>query len=317
MSNVIPIRESDDQALTRAAIAFVATGDFTESTRAKYTGTLDKLIDDTDGDLPVSKLTFTGLEKHLRSRYGHAAPATYNRHLATIGSFLSWCVDHELAATNPAERIKRRKPRTTTEAEKQARPIPWSEIDALIRDTSIPIRDRCYWAMLYDTAARADEILSLNVEDLDLANKEAIVRAKGGNAETIYWSSLTARLLPRVLNKPVLRGGKRASGPLFLTSRRPPATRVPATVDLCPATGHARLSYRRAEEIFVKNSRGKTLHQLRHAALTHLAEKGEDMATLKAKSRHKSLRSLERYVNPGHQALRELTDRNDPNRRRK
>jgi integrase len=37
-------------------------------------------------------------------------------------------------------------------------------------------------------------------------------------------------------------------------------------------TGHARLSYRRAEEIFRAASGGWTLHQLRHSAITHLAE---------------------------------------------
>jgi hypothetical protein len=37
---------------------------------------------------------------------------------------------------------------------------------------------------------------------------------------------------------------------------------------------------------------------------------------LKAKSRHRSLRSLERYVNPGPDAVRTLTNRHDPNRRR-
>ena len=34
--------------------------------------------------------------------------------------------------------------------------------------------------MLYETAARASEILALNVEDLDLEQRQASIRSKGG-----------------------------------------------------------------------------------------------------------------------------------------
>jgi integrase len=45
-------------------------------------------------------------------------------------------------------------------------------------------------------------------------------------------------------------------------------------------------------------SGGRTLHKLRHSRLTHLAEAGENVAMIRAESRHRSLWSLERYVNP-------------------
>ena len=80
-----------------------------------------------------------------------------------------------------------------------------------------------------------------------------------------------------------------------------------AKVDLDPTSGHARLSYRRAAEVFTKASDGWTLHQLRHSALTHLAEDGVDVALLRAKSRHASLRSLERYVRPSEASVAKLT----------
>jgi hypothetical protein len=46
-----------------------------------------------------------------------------------------------------------------------------------------------------------------------------------------------------------------------------------------------------------------------------LAEAGEDVTLIKAKSCHRSLRSLERYVNPSNDAVARLTDRHGPNRR--
>ena len=56
--------------------------------------------------------------------------------------------------------------------------------------------------MLYETAARASEILALNVEDLDLEQRRAAVRSKGGDTEFVYWDTGTAHLLPRLLRLP-------------------------------------------------------------------------------------------------------------------
>lgn len=89
-----------------------------------------------------------------------------------------------------------------------------------------------------------------------------------------------------------------------------------ALTDLDPATGHARLSYRRAAEIFTAASGGKTLHQLRHSAITHLSEDGVPLVLLMAKSRHVNLRTLQRYAKPGVEAVARLTAEHDPARRR-
>ena len=59
-------------------------------------------------------------------------------------------------------------------------------------------------------------------------------------------------------------------------------------------TGRGRLSSRQAEALFSAAFGGWTLHQLRHSALTHLAEANVALPLLMAKSRHVSLRSLQR-----------------------
>lgn len=106
--------------------------------------------------------------------------------------------------------------------------------------------------------------------------KRGKITAKGGATEWIHWQSGTAQLLPPLT-------ARRTRGPLFLTDRKAPAGTP--TLDVCPETGRARLSYRRAEEIFEENTRllanplaspddiedldGWTLHRLRHSVLTH------------------------------------------------
>lgn len=54
------------------------------------------------------------------------------------------------------------------------------------------------------------------------------------------------------------------------------------------------------------------LHQLRHSQLTHEAENGTNTPTLLARSRHASVRSLERYARPGVDAIARHVAVNDP-----
>ena len=86
-------------------------------------------------------------------------------------------------------------------------------MEPLLTREDISLRERTLWRMLYETAARSAEMLGLDVEDLDLPNRRARVRRKGGVIDVIVWQTGTARLLPRLLKG-------RKSGPVFVTERR-------------------------------------------------------------------------------------------------
>lgn len=174
----------------------------------------------------------------------------------------------------------------------------------------IPLRERLLWRMLYETASRATAVLELNVEDCDFDNRRAIVTIKGGATVWIVWGRGTALLLPRYL-----RG--RESGPLFCSERRPGPARRTATSgrDRCPETGRTRLGYDRARTL-IKHHTGLSLHQLRHSAATHLGEAGEDSSVIMAKTHHRSIRTVARYVKPGLAAVTKATERLDLPRRR-
>jgi len=102
---------------------------------------------------------------------------------------------------------------------------------------------------------------------------------------------------------------------VFLTERR---ARLPlAAADLDPTSGQARLSYRRAAELFDEYTGGWTLHQLRHSALTHAAEAGANTSTLLAYSGHTSVASLARYARVSPEALARWQTSRDPATRRR
>jgi integrase/recombinase XerD len=224
--------------------------------------------------------------------------------VATLRSFSAFCGRRGWLQGSVADGLERRR-----EPADRTKAIPYAQLDRLWRRDDVAVREKALWRLLYETAARAQEVLSLNVEDIDLDNKRARVRSKGGDIEWLHLQTGSARLLPRLI-------AGRPRGPLFLADRRPAPARMPAAADLCPYTGRARLSYRRAEELFCAASGGWTLHQLRHSALTHLAEADVGLPLLMAKSRHASLRSLQRYARPGPEAVAKLTADHDPERRR-
>jgi integrase len=201
---------------------------------------------------------------------------------------------------------RRREPTNATRA------LPRAAIERALSRRDVPLREKTLWRLLYETAARASEVLALNIDDLDLDldldARRAPIRSKGGDTEWIHWGSGTAHLLPRLL-----RG--REAGPVFVSERRPGPTRRPSARDLCLTTGRARLGYDRARVLFTRHA-GWELHQLRHSAATHLGEQGVVLQLIMAKTRHSNPRTAMRYVRPGAEAVAEVTALLEPPRRR-
>jgi integrase len=192
-------------------------------------------------------------------RHRAAGPATWNRELATLRAAVGWWRRRGWLNVDPTGDLERHR-----EQVDRTRALTRGQLERLFARRDLALRERTLWRLLYETAVRANELLALDVEDLDLANRRARVHSKGGAVEWVFWQTGSAQLLPRLL-------AGRTSGPVFLGNRRP--TRPVASLDLDETSGRARLSYRRAAELFHAET-GWTLHQLRHSALTHAAEDG-------------------------------------------
>ena len=298
-------REQPVRTIGAAVDAFLARPDLAVSSRRSYAQTLNRLASDLGVASALATLDAGALDNAVQGAWGGCAPATWNRHVATARSFVAFCRRRGWLAADVAVGVDRRR-----EPAGRTRAIPYPQLERLWRRSDVAVREKALWRLLYETAARASEVLSLDVGDVDLENRRAVVRSKGGDLELLHFQTGSARLLPRLI-------AARTAGPVFLTDRRPAPGRAPATMDVCAVTGHARLSYRRAEEIFRAASDGWTLHQLRHSAITHLAEGNVGLALLMAKSRHTSLRSLQRYARPSADAVAALTAAHDRDRRRR
>ena len=272
------------------------------NTRRAYSGVLDRLGERLGAGRRLDQLGGHELVTALDDLWGGAAAATWNQRRSAVGSWLAWCAKNGYPAPAMPDAAERR-----PEAADETRAIDRAAIERLLTRRDVPLREKTLWRMLYETAARAGEILALDVPDLDLDARRAVIVSKGGAVEYVYWATGTAHLLPRLLQG-------RSAGPVFLSQRRPGPARRPATKDLCPETGRARLGYDRARVLLDRytssgpEAPGWDLHQLRHSAATHLGEANVGLQLIMAKTRHRNPRTAMRYVRPGGVAVAEVTE---------
>ncbi|GAB2745940.1 site-specific integrase [Salinifilum aidingensis] len=256
-----------------------------EQTIRSYTTALGRLVDDQQ---PVHRLDAQVVQHRFRQQWGQASASTWNARRAALRAFSDFLREQGWSTGDLAAGIDRASlPRAQDRSRRRG------DIERLLSDQRHALRDRVLWRLLYDTAARAEEILALNVDDLDLRNRQATTTRKGGVVDRVTWSPSTARALARLL-------GTRRRGPVFLTHRRAKGTAHGAVADhdLDPDTERGRLGYDAALKTFKAATGGWTLHDLRHSALTHGAEDGLAVTTLMVKSGHQDVRTLARYARP-------------------
>ncbi|GAA4976406.1 integrase [Nonomuraea thailandensis] len=304
--------------LADAADEFLATHRVANpNTHRAYASAVDRTIAALGGrDRLLADVADAEIGDALTLLWGGCAPATWNRNRAAVSSWLTWCQAKKnwVAPSVPAAAERRRENVDHTKA------VSKTTIERLLSRRDLPLREKTLYRMLYETAARAAEILSLNVEDLDLENRRAPLRSKGGDVEWVYWDAGTARLLPRLLRLPDGHAGAhpdgpvRTRGPLFLAERKPVPARRPGPEHICPLTGRPRLGYNRVR-VLMERYLGLDPHQLRHSAATHLGEQKVPLQLIMAKTRHKNPRTAMRYTRPGAEAVAEITGILAPPRR--
>ena len=106
-------------------------------------------------------------------RWAAASAATWNRNLACLRSACAyWRVEHWITGDPTAGLPRAKLPPNRTRARSR------TAIADLLARPKIALRERTLWALLYESAARAQEVLLLDVTDLDRPN-----RSRGGTPQ--------------------------------------------------------------------------------------------------------------------------------------
>lgn len=160
-------------------------------------------------------------------------------------------------------------------------------------------RDCAILEMLYSTGVRVAELVSVNLDDLDLqrqmlkvsgkGNKERLVPVGGPAIEAVNeWLLIRAELIIHCKK----RGKKAAEDALFLNNRGGRLT----------TRSVERLVKMYAERIGLSGQ--VTPHCLRHSFATHLIEMGADLRSVQELLGHSSLSTTQRYT---HLTLEHMT----------
>ena len=148
----------------------------------------------------------------MREKYG-IKMSTMQTRLHYLSSFWDFLITEELVHSNPVKKVgllKLEKP--------IKKPFSAAEMEAL-RVNCTMLRDRALVEFLYSTGVRVSELVSLNVEDIEMGKQELIVYGKGSKERKTYLTDSAKFYLKRYLKE--RQEQNLAKNPLFVTLDAP------------------------------------------------------------------------------------------------
>lgn len=146
---------------------------------------------------------------HYQSTNG-VSKVTIDNIRRILSSFFAWLEDEDYITKSPVRRIHKVKTCKTVKETYS------DEALELMRDHSECVRDLAIIDMLASTGIRVGELVKLDRNDIDFANRECIVLGKGNKQRKVYFDARTKIHLQRYLS------GRNDDNPaLFVTLQRP------------------------------------------------------------------------------------------------
>jgi integrase/recombinase XerC len=257
------------------------------------------------------------------------------RKLATLRSFLKYCVREGVLKENPARLVPTPKlpkripmvlsaeemsrfldrlagahdetPQRDTNTTGRGLPATGSAAAPQLEDSLLLPRDRAILELLYAAGLRVSELTGLNLEDMDQKDRMLRVRGKGNKERIVPYGGKAAEAMQRYwpVRQDLLRHceehGRRASvDAIFLNYRG------------------RRLTQRSVGRIVKKYVRLANInwdlhpHSLRHAFATHLLADGADLRAIQELLGHQSLSTTQKYTHATIQQLMDVYDKSHP-----
>jgi integrase len=226
---------------------------------------------------PIAKLNMVSLTpqkiaQHRDERLKQIAPATVIRELSYFSSIITYArKEWGININNPVSLVSRPK-----NPQGRSRILDANETNALFEALK-PTGRRSIWILplvkfALETAMRRSELLGLRWEHIDLGLRTILLQlTKNGTSRTVPLSTHAIQILTDM--------------PRSLDGRVFPVTHEVVSQAFNRARRQARVQDVR-------------FHDLRHMAITRLAEKLPNLIELSAVSGHKSLAMLKRYYHP-------------------
>jgi integrase/recombinase XerC/integrase/recombinase XerD len=222
----------------------------------------------------IAELTRTG-----------AAPTTSARKLAAIRALLESLRRRGEIAENPAELVA-----TPKRPERLPRVLSRGDaarlLDGIAATGPLELRDKAMFELAYASGLRAEELVTLGLDDVDHDGEQLRVEGKGRKTRFVPVGEIALATLARYLERarPALRGVGEDPGRVFLSRTGRPL-----------GTGDVRRRLARWERR-TGAAIGASPHALRHSFATHLLDGGADLRSIQEMLGHASISSTQIYT---------------------
>lgn len=227
----------------------------------------------------IELITGDVIRGFLREIMGYGfAKTSASRKLSATRSFVKWLCRADLLDYDPGEELKGPKLPTSL-----PRALSYEDTDMLLnkgpKSGKYFQRDRLILELLYDSGLRISELIGLNLEDIDFAERILRIKGKGGKERIVPFGVPAQKMVEEWLTAFQL-----AEGPIFTSEK-----------------GAERLSVRTVHRVVLRSATrvglyGVSPHTLRHCFATHLLERGAPLRIVQEMLGHESIATTQRYL---------------------
>lgn len=229
------------------------------------------------------------------------AQATVARKVAAIKSFFQYLQAEGLIRRNPAETLE--SPRVGRQLPK---PLSVTEVDELLeqplkRNTPEAKRDRAMLELLYATGLRVTELVSLDIDDVNMSGPYVRCMGKGSKERTIPIHEQAAGSVGDYLNEgraPLVKARKESA--LFVNRRGERLTRQ----------GFWLILKQYAKEANIGTP--VTPHTLRHSFATHMLKGGMNLRHVQELLGHANISTTQVYTQVANEHVRQVYEKAHP-----
>jgi integrase/recombinase XerC len=237
-----------------------------------------------------------------RAHAGGLGPRSVQRRLSAVRGFFNYLLRERVVRSNPALDVR---------APKAAKRLPGTlDVDQINQLLDIPpedalaVRDKAIMELFYSSGLRLDELVSLDIAHLDLADRTVRVLGKGRKTRVVPVGKHALDAIARWLKE---RATLAATGEqaLFVGAR---GERLGARAIQKRIAGWAR-----------QQGLGRHVHPhlFRHSFATHLLESSQDLRGVQELLGHANISTTQVYTHLDFQHLAKIYDETHPRARRK
>jgi site-specific recombinase XerD len=265
-----------------------------EHTRGAYLRDIAKFRKWLRSDLAIVDIDPGTLARYLSGEVPPARPVICaNRTKTALRVFFQFLTDAGYLETNPARLIKNGRTEQKPPAHLTASEVRRLGAAMHAAKGQAARRDQALFTFLLQTGVRLGSAVELKVRDVNLGQRAAQIKAKGGARQSVY---LTARIR-RLLKSYIRAAGLTPDDPLF------------------PSAAGSHLSARQVQLRFkywlarADIDRHLTVHSLRHTFAMNLYRKTGDLRLVQTALGHRHISTTEIYARVEDKTLRRALER--------